>query len=298
MDVRYCFETESFNELINFSFDEVREVFNYNEHFVADADGEQFIAEAAQVKNWYAEELDKIEQYGQFEYSKIINSGVAPLESDDPQYKIKNLENQTKRKLIKLISKYFNKEVYQISREELFGKEVFKEETQEMLHEMLVVLNVNKYRIYQLLSIIGYYQRRKGYFLSKSDFFNICCNYSNQVYFINKNLGMEHRFVNIFIGSSRIKGQRQKKSGSVDANIENVVAEGFQNSKFIDVDKTSLLMLVQPFLKHNTKELKRIIEIMDKNLSKRKDEDRWEKTLNEVGEFIYYCELKGIMKRL
>ena len=62
--------------------------------------------------------------------------------------------------------------------------------------------------------------------------------YSKQVHYINRNLGMKYRFVNIFISSQRIKSSSH--SDEVD--------ESFQNSRFIDVDKLSLIGLLQPYL--------------------------------------------------
>ena len=55
-----CFETEAFNELMQFSFDEVREAFNLNGYFVMEEQGGQFVQEASQAKDWYTEELKKI----------------------------------------------------------------------------------------------------------------------------------------------------------------------------------------------------------------------------------------------
>ncbi len=107
---------------------------------------------------------------------------------------------------------------------------------------------------------------------------------------MNKNLGMKYRFVNIFISSERIKASKGKKSDEVD--------ESYQNNKFIDVDKLSLLMLIQPYLKHNTREINKIIEIMMKNLRGRHGGIAWDKTLDDVNTFITECESKGIMKRL
>lgn len=298
MNILECFETGAFNELINFSFEEVRAAFNLNRYFVLAEHGDQFIAEASQVKEWYTEALNRIEKYSQEEYSVNKNSGIEIPEFEEPQYKVNGVEIQTKRKLINLITKYFNKELFQLNKQQIYGQAVFKEEAIETPHEMLISLNVNKSRIYSLLSILGYYQRHYGYFLSRFDFLKICYDYSNQVYFINKNLGMEYRFVNIFISSSRIKPSKSKKSQiGVDYNIGNFVSEQFQSNKFIDIDKISLLMLIQPYLKNNTKEINKIIEIMIENFKKYKT-DAWDKTWNEVAEFIKECELKGIMKRL
>lgn len=298
MNILECFESEAFNELINFSFEEVRAAFNLNKYFVLEEQGDQFIVEASQVKEWYTEALNKIEEYSQGGYLVNKNSGIEIPEFEEPQYKVNGVEIQTKRKLINLITKYFNKELFQLNKQQIYGQAVFKEDAIETPHEMLISLNVNKSRIYSLLSILGYYQRRYGYFLSRFDFLKICYDYSNQVYFINKNLGMEYRFVNIFISSSRIKPSKSKKTqGGVDSNIDNFVSEQFQSNKFIDIDKTSLLMLIQPYLKHNTKEINKIIEIMTENFKKYKT-DAWDKTWNEVEKFIKECEIKGIMKRL
>jgi hypothetical protein len=110
---------------------------------------------------------------------------------------------------------------------------------------------------------------------------------------------MEYRFVNIFLSSSRIKPPKKRKTeGTVDSNIDNALSEQFQSTKFIDVDKISLLMLIQPYLKNNTQEICKIIEIMMKNFRKYRGMVAWEKTMEEVRSFIADCEAKGIMKRL
>ena len=299
MNILECFDTGAFNEMIRFSFDEVRAAFNLNKYFVLAEQGDQFIYDASQVKDWYTEELNKIELYVQGEFTANINSGMEVPEYDTPQFKVKAVETQTKRKLIKLITEYFNYDLFQSNKSLIYGHELFKEEAVETLHELLIALNVNKSKLYPLLSILGFYQRNYGYFLSRTDFLTICYNYSNQVYVINKSLGMEYRFVNIFLASGRIKPpKRRKTDGSVDSNIDNVVSEQYQSSKFIDIDKISLLMLIQPYLKNNTQEIVKIIEIMMKNFRKYRGMDAWEITMAEVRTFISVCEAKGIMKRL
>ena len=291
-----CIETGAFNELINFSFEEVRAFFNFNQYFVLDEDGDQFIKEATQIKNWYTEELNKIEKYAQTTYTDNINSGMDVPEFDMPQYKIDQAEIQTKRKLIGLIKKYLNKDLFELNKPQIYGHPIFKEQTVETPHELLIALNLNKNRLYSLLSIIGYYQRKHRYFLSQASFLSICNEYSNQVYRVNKSLGMQYRFVNIFIGSERIKPSKGKKENLTDEELENL--KHYQNNKFIDVDKISLLMLIQPYLKYNTKELCKIIEIMEKTFKSCKDGDlAWEITMNQVGEFLSECETKGIMRR-
>lgn len=189
MNILECFETGAFNELIRFSFEEVRAAFNLNGYFVSSEQMDRFVCEATQVKTKYTEELNKVEQYAQGEYTVKINSGDEVPEFETPQFKVKAVETQTKRQLIKLIAEYFNRDLFQSNKTFLYGHELFKEETVEAPHELLIALNVNKTKIYSLLSILGYYQRNYGYFLSRTDFLAICYDYSHQVHIINKNLG-------------------------------------------------------------------------------------------------------------
>ena len=289
MKLLECLENEAFNELINFSFEEVRSVFNQNKYFVSGENGDHFTSEALQVINWYKEEIKNIESYTQGEYTDLINSGVDVPEDEEPQFKVKEVEIQMKSRLIDLIKRYFDKDLFEQNRSAIYGQEIFKEESVETPHELWISLNVHKDHIYSILSILGYYQRHKGYFLSQSDFYKICYEYSSQVHYINRNLGMKYRFVNIFIGSQRIK-----TSSKGDEEVD----ESYQSSKFIDVDKLSLIGLLQPYLKHNTNEIKQIIDIMMRNLRGRHGGLAWDRAQEEVNQFIAECEAKGIMKRL
>lgn len=289
MKLSDCFVMEAFNELINFPFEDVRAAFNQFEYYVAIGKEESFIKEVVQVKNWHSEELKKIEKYTQEEYTDLVNSGEDIPEFDEPSFMIRDLEIQAQSKLIEIIRKYFDRDVFEKNKTSFFKHEVFQEQSVETPHELWVSLNVHKDHIYSILSILGYYQRHRGYFLSQSDFYKICYEYSSQVHYINRNLGMKYRFVNIFISSQRIKSS-SKSDGEVD--------ESYQSSKFIDVDKLSLIGLLQPYLKHNTNEIKQIIDIMMRNLRGRHGGLAWDSALEEVNNFIFECESKGIMKRL
>ena len=288
MKLLECLENEAFNELINFSFEEVRNLFNCYVYYVPTSKAEPFVNEASAVKIKYEEELASIEKYTNNEYTDYVNSGVDVPEYDEPSFMVKEVELQTKSQLVGLIKKYYDREVFTQNRSELYGQEAFTEESIETPHELWVSLNVHKDNIYSLLSMLGYYQRHHHYFLSQSDFYKICYEYSKQVHYINRNLGMKYRFVNIFISSQRIKSSSH--SDEVD--------ESFQSSRFIDVDKLSLIGLLQPYLKHNTHEINKIIEIMMKNLRGRRGGIAWESAMEEVNQFIAECEAKGIMKRL
>ena len=60
--------------------------------------------------------LSLLEEYAQGEYEQKVNSGIDLFESDSPAFKIQTIEVQTKRKLIGLIRKYFNKELFQYNK--------------------------------------------------------------------------------------------------------------------------------------------------------------------------------------
>lgn len=275
MKLLECLENEAFNELINFSFEEVRNLFNWYAYYVPASKAEPFVSEASAAKNKYEEELARIEKYTKEEYTDLVNSGVEVPEYDEPSFMIKEVELQTKSQLVGIIRKYFDKDVFALNRSELYGHEMFKEEAIETPHELWVSLNVHKKHTYSLLSMLGYYQRHYRYFLSSSDYFRICEDYSRQVYRINKKLGLEFDFINIFLSDKRL------------------------DRKYIDIDKLSLIGLLQPYLKHNTHEINKIIEIMMKNLrGGYGGPEAWESAMEEVNQFITECEAKGIMKRL
>ena len=238
MKLLECLENEAFNELINFSFEEVRALFNQFIYYVPFVKEEAFISEASAVKVKYEEELMCIEKYTKEEYTELVNSGVEIPEFDEPAFMVQDLEIQIQSQLIGLIRKYFDKDEFVQHRSELYGQEMFKEESIETPHELWVSLNVYKNHTYSLLSMLGYYQRHCRYFLSSTDYFKICEDYSRQVYRMNKNLGLEYGFINIFLSDKRL------------------------DRKYIDIDKLSLIGLLQPYLKHNTHEINRIIEIM------------------------------------
>ena len=289
-----CLETEAFNELINFSFAEVRELFNQFIHYVPFAKENDFINEAAQIKSWYEGELNKIEAYARTEFASLFNAGEDIAEYDTPQFMVKDVELQTKSQLIGMIKKYFDRELFKSDKPQLYqfyNQQAGEEKTTEALHELLISLNLNKDKIYSLLSILGHYQYHNHYFFSWFDRKKIKYEYSAQVCWLNRYLGMEYREVDIFFADRRLKLSKH--------NRDLGIPETYQSDDFIDIDKFSLIALIQPYLKHNTREICKIIEIMRKNLGGgHNGADAWSDTLEEVKKFITECESKGIMKRL
>ena len=127
---------ETFNELINFSFEEVRAVFNQFEYYASLGKEESFVNESIQVKNWYSEELKKIEKYTQEEYTDLVNFGEDIPEFDEPSFMIRDLEIQSQSKLIEIIRKYFDRDVFEKNKTSFFKHEVFQEQSVETPHEL------------------------------------------------------------------------------------------------------------------------------------------------------------------
>lgn len=73
-----CLETEAFNELINFSFTEVRELFNQFIYYVPFKKEKDFINEATQIKSWYEGELNRIDTYAQTEFARCLHWLLLP----------------------------------------------------------------------------------------------------------------------------------------------------------------------------------------------------------------------------
>ena len=92
MELLECLENEAFNELINFSFEEVRTLFNWYAYYVPTSKAEPFVREASAAKNKYEEELARIEKYTKEEYTDLVNSGVDIPEYDEPSFMVKEVE--------------------------------------------------------------------------------------------------------------------------------------------------------------------------------------------------------------
>ena len=60
MKLLECLENEAFNELINFSFEEVKTLFNWYAYYVPTSKAEPFVSEASAVKIKYEEDIETL----------------------------------------------------------------------------------------------------------------------------------------------------------------------------------------------------------------------------------------------
>lgn len=261
---------KDFNGLNLFEFEEVREVFNWNGCFVDEFRVTEFVAKAQKLKDKYEQEIKRIRDYEQNEYNKIVDGGGIP--TDDPTFMIGRVEGETRDGLIEIIKEFFDEKTFEKHKDELPINKIDDEMTKEDVGELSKVLVPIRKWFYQFLNTIGYYQRQKHYFISMSDMYKVSNLYSQEVSKINN---MPYKYLNIFAPWGRLDR----------------IQRGL-----IDADKISLQSLVISYLKHNTKVLVHIAEIMYKGFRLSFGDDVWQSISDEIAEYINECEKKNILK--
>lgn len=253
-----------------FEFEEVREVFNWYESFVDESRANEFITKAQKLKDKYELEIKRIRDYEQNEYNKIVDSGGIP--TDDPSFMLGKVEGETRDGLVEIIKEFFDENTFNQNRSKLPLNKVDDKMAKEDIGELSKVLVPIRKWFYQFLNTIGYYQRQKHYFISMSDMYKVSNIYSNEVSKINN---MPYRYLNIFAPWGRLDR----------------IQRGL-----IDADKISLQSLVINYLKHNTKVLVHIAEIMYKGFRTSFGDDVWEDIRYEISDYIDECEKNNILK--
>ena len=89
MKLLECLENGAFNELITFSFEEVKWMFDQHIYFVPNDKEIKVVDEAATIEKWYKEGLERINKYEE-EYSIKINQGEEVPEFKTPQYMVRD----------------------------------------------------------------------------------------------------------------------------------------------------------------------------------------------------------------
>lgn len=272
MDIWFIIENQMFSELSNYSFEEVRYVFNSAGFYVPEDKQSELISKAQVVKDDYLKKLNEIETYEKTVYCNVVDKQKVPFEKD-PTFMMGTLETEIKDNLINLIEEYFDEKTFQRNKD-LINKED-KKVVEEDTYSLSNYLQTIRKHIYGFLSIVGYYQRHYNYFISKSDMNKINKQYSAAVYTINKGLGIKEDYYNIFISYDRIDGK-----------------------KYIDADNTSIISLAIKYLKVNTNELIEIVKIIRKEFSSSFGNGAWEVILEEVGKYIKECKKNRLMKEV
>ena len=288
MDIWFALENKLFNELVNFEFQDIRKAFGYFEYYVPFGKEEEFVAEATKAKQKYEAGIKKINKYEVNEYEEMLKKGINPTFEQEPGYQQQIVEAEARNDLIELFKKYFDVEIFLNNKSRIKADIENIKENEEDISNLRRATTVIRHNLYMFLSIVGWYQRHKHYFLSRSDVARICRAYTTETNIINAKLNLEYsQYRNVF-GSW----------GRVDPKV------------YLDIDKISLRDLVLKFCKTNTAQLAHIAEICADVLKMKMKpifnedgdfvgmEDKMDIVIKRANQYIEKCEKQGIMKVL
>ena len=274
----YILENKMFNELVNFSFEEMKNLFSYGKLFFPLNKHDEIREKVRQLDEVSNIEINKINEYERGEFQNIIKANDEVCFDEEPAYMYGIVQLKYKNKIISIIKEYFDDELFNKNKNQMIMDNDKGVEEVSIGQLDVYLSRLGKTKIYGFLSIVGYYQRRRNYFLNKSAIFDICWKYSNEVNYVNKALGINNEFHYIFGKWGRIE------------------------DKYIDIDYISLKNLVLPYFKNNVNELIEISKIIIKGFSQRggnnNEDSKWKNIQLEVAKYINVCETKGLIKEV
>lgn len=271
MNIWKYLENNNLAGLAIISLEDILNAFKYYKYFVANHNFKDFDDKRKIFDDKYNEGLNIKVSKAIENYEEAIRNNDIP--DEDPEIVKAKVNSEYRSNLISLIREYFDLEVFHRNKLYLPGFKLDKESNQADTRELAIALVPIRRNLYTFLSVVGYYQRTKHYFLSAQDWKNICYLYSKEVAFINQNLGYKFELLNPFIKDKRL------------------------DKKYIDVDKISLESLILTCLKTNIKQLVQIAKIIRECFDKASG-DTWKEIQVQTDEYIKKCEIKNLMVRV
>ena len=266
---------KNFSELYKLTFQEVVEVINRNLYFVVDEEAsKRLISKAQPIKDEYLAERKKIEEYQANVYNPSVDRGIyLPA---DPCFMYGKLETETKDKLIEVVIEFFDVATFKKYKDDTFDVAPPEGPSQDINGLAKVLMTMRKWT-YQFITMVDWWHRHEGYFLSWPDMYGVCCRYSKEVVVINRKAGLGFQFINLFQPWTRL-----------DKLSED----------YIDIDDISLQSLVLPCFKENVDQLIVIAETIKKAFRGSHGKRAWDEAIKSVSKYIKECEAKGIMKKV
>ena len=260
--------------------DEITEVFNGYALYVPVNLLSSFELEATQLQKSYQSEKIITESKARADYVSAQSSGVNLTVEMTPEFIIDSLKEETKIKIINLISKYYDKDYYNShKKQQTKPVSVKKPKTK---YDLLMAMNSVRNQLSIVLGTIGYYRankkfgRRWSYFISRDTAYKINCDYNNAVRGFNA-LRTDLPFMDVF-----------KRYTIVDDKDD-------LGTEFIDLDSVSLLNLVYPHLNANIDELCEICYMTFKWLNTRRPGKKIDELYAQIGAYLEARELEGAM---
>ena len=271
MNIWKYLENNNLAGLAIISLEDILNAFKYYKHFIADYNLKAFEEKKKNFDDKYNEDINKKVSIAIENYEAALRNNDIP--DEDPEIVKAKINTEYRSNLISLIREYFDLGVFHRNKLYIPGFKIDREDNQADTRELAIALVPIRRNLYTFLSVVGYYQRTKHYFLSVQDWKNVCYLYSKEVAFINQPLGYRFELLNIFIKDKRL------------------------DKKYIDVDKISLESLILTCLKTNVKQLIQIAKII-RNCFDNASGDTWKEIQQQTDEYIRKCENKHLMVRL
>lgn len=271
MNIWKYLENNNLAGLAIISLEDILSAFKYYKCFIADSNFKKVEDKKKVFDDKYNEDINKKVSVAIKNYEEAIKNNDIP--DEDPEIVKSKINSEYRSNLIALIREYFDLGVFLRNRIYIPGFKEDIEDNKADSRELAIALVPIRRNLYTFLSVVGYYQRTKHYFLSMQDWKNICYLYSKEVAFINQPLGYKFQLLNPFIKDKRL------------------------DKKYIDVDKISLESLVLACLKTNIKQLIEIAKII-RNCFDKASGDTWKEIQEQTSEYIKKCENKHLLVRL
>jgi hypothetical protein len=280
VNVWYFIEKGYLTELFMSDLDEITEVFNGYDQYVPISLLSSFELEATQLQKSYQSEKAITENKAKEDYISAQNSGINISIEMTPEFIVDSLKEETKIKLINLISKYYDKDYYNSHKKQQTKPVAIKKPKTK--YDLLMAMNSIRNQLSILLGTIGYYRvnkkfgRKWSYFMSKDAAYRINCDYNNAVRGFNA-LRVNLPFMDVF-----------KRRTIVDDKDD-------YGTEFIDLDSVSLLNLIYPHLNANIDELCEICYMTFKWLNTRRPGKKIDELYTQIGAYLDTRELEGAM---
>ena len=273
MNIQDYLEYNNFAGLAIFSLEDLLEAADEYQNFIYSENYQEYLNKKEEYKKQYELDLkDKVERVREA-YNKAIENNQIP--DDDPDIVMAKVRSVYRNNIINLIRKYFAYNVFATGKLEIKNYNPHLNQQSKDSNDLAVALVPIRRQLYTFLSIVGYYQYKKSYFLSKDDWRAMNYIYGKEVAFVNQPLGYQYNSkISLFLKENRINTGKKKT--------------------FIDIDPISLESLIVKYLKTNITQLIEIAHIIRSKFNKA-SANVWEDIKKEVDEYIKLCEAQRLM---
>ena len=273
MNIWDYLENGNFAGLAIFSLEDLLAASDEFENFAYPSNYQEIRTLKEEFKNKYEKDLDTKVKKAQDDYDKAVANGEIP--NEDPTIVAQKVRSEYRNKLIWLLKNYFVQNEFVAGRLSIKDYKENNSIEKKDSSDLAVALVPIRRQLYTFLSVIGYYQYHKKYFLSQKDWSEMNYLYGKEVAFVNQPLGYAYdKNISLFLKERRLNKNKKKE--------------------FIDIDPISLETLIVEHLKSNINEAIEIAHIIRNNFEHATG-DTWKQIQEDVNEYIKQQENLRLM---